>query len=142
MDHREHSAAHDPSRGPGYETSDARVRPIVIAGVAVVVVTALVVVILRGMVSALEREEPVARVVKDEAVLEENPFTNLYAQKAKLRKEEADALSQYAYDPKTGVAIIPIDRAMDLIVERGVPKGKGPKSEVDVIRRGQDAGKK
>jgi hypothetical protein len=143
MDHREHPA-HDgpPPHGPGYETSDAPPRPIVITGVLIVVVTALVALLLRGMVSGLEREEPVLPVVKEEAKLEDNPFTNLYAQKDRLRKEESDALGGYAYDKKTGVAVIPIDRAMDLIAERGVPKGKGPKSEVDVIRRGEEAGKK
>lgn len=140
MDHREHPA-HNPLRGPGYETTDVRVRPIAIAGVAVVIVTAIVIVILRGMIFTLEREEPVARVdVKDEAKLEDNPFTDVYAQKARLRQEEAESLSRYSYDKQTNVVTLPIDRAMDLIVERGVPKGKGPKTEAEVIRR--DEGKK
>jgi hypothetical protein len=93
-------------------------------------------------VAALEHEKPITTVVREDARLEDNPFTNLYAQNTRLRRAEADALDQYAYDPKTGVVAIPIDRAIDLIVERGVPKGRGPRSEADVIRRGEEAGRK
>lgn len=140
MDHHAHTN-HDPSRGPGYEVTDVRVRPIVIGGVAVVVVTAVVIVLLRGMVFTLEREEPVKPVVvKDEAKLDDNPFTDVYSQKARLRLEETETLGHYSYDAKTGVATLPIDRAIDLIAERGAPKGKGPKTEAEVIRR--DDGKK
>ena len=137
MDHGA-QPVHDPVHGAGYETTDVRVRPIVIAGVAVVIMTAVVIMFIRGMIVTLEREEPPAHFVEDGAKLEDNPFTNLYAQKARLRQEEAEALGHYAYDKKTGVVIIPIDRAMDLIVERGVPKGKGPKTEAEIIRRDEE----
>lgn len=138
MDHREHPP-HDAPPRPGYETRDAPVRPLLLTGATIVGVTALVFVVLRGMLLGMERVKPVLPVVKEEARLEDNPFTNLYAQNKQLRRAETDALDGYAYDPKTGVASIPIDRAMDLIAERGVPKGKGPKTEIDVIRRGHEA---
>ncbi|MDR3633284.1 MAG: hypothetical protein P4L84_05560 [Isosphaeraceae bacterium] len=137
MDHGA-QPAHNPAQGPGYETTDVRVRPILIAGVGVVIMTVLVVMFLKGMIFTLEREEPPTRFVEEDAKLEDNPFTNLYAQKDRLRQEETDGLGQYAYDKKTGVVVIPINRAIDLIVERGVPKGKGPKTEAEIIRRDEE----
>lgn len=134
MEHREHPPH------PGYETRDANARPLVITGATIVGVTALVIVVLRGMLVGMERVEPIVPVVKEEARLEDNPFTNLYAQNKQLRRDEAHALDGYSYDAKSGVATIPIDRAMDLIAQRGVPKGKGPKTEIDVIRRGHAPG--
>ena len=40
----------------------------------------------------------------------------------KIRKDEADTLSTYGYiDQSAGIVRIPIDRAMDLIAQRGLP---------------------
>jgi hypothetical protein len=40
---------------------------------------------------------------------------------ADYRVHETQVLNSYAYDPKTGELRIPIDRAMQLLVQRGLP---------------------
>jgi len=58
---------------------------------------------------------------------------DLYGQLRSLRQSEEETLSSYGWvDRKAGIVRIPIDRAMDLVAERGVPKGKGPRLEAEV----------
>ena len=57
-----------------------------------------------------------------------------------FRLEEEQRLASYAWvDQKAGVVRIPIERAMQLIAERGLPTtpqiGKAPSSEVSVVKQ-------
>ena len=53
--------------------------------------------------------------------LQEGPVLELKA----VRAAEDQVLNSYAWvDPEKGVVRIPIDRAMDLLVERGLPAGE------------------
>lgn len=133
-------ASHDPENGPGYETADARPRPLIYAGIAIFGTMIFAFFGVRELLMSLEHEEPATAPtarpeVTQEPKRETNPFMDVYSQKERLRQSEAEALSQYTYDKKTGAVAIPIDRAIALIVERGVPKGKGPKTLVEVIGR-------
>jgi hypothetical protein len=49
--------------------------------------------------------------------LEVNERNEIYA----FRRKEEETLNTYAVDPKTGVVHIPIERAMQLVAQRGLP---------------------
>ena len=50
-----------------------------------------------------------------------------------FRDREDAVLTKYGWvDPKAKIVRVPIDRAIDLVAERGVPAGKGPKTEIEI----------
>ena len=82
-----------------------------------------------GGVPASRIESPAqdARQLPPEPRLEETPMTDLQ----EMRAAEDKVLHNYAWlDQANGIVRIPIDRAMDLIAERGLPtrKENGPQS--------------
>lgn len=58
--------------------------------------------------------------------LQEHPFRDI----EDLRRDEQIALADYARDPQTGAIRIPVERAMDLVAERGLPDWGTPLPEV------------
>lgn len=111
----------------GYERSDASVRAIAVAGVVLAVVVGLVVLGVSALVSTATRQ-PVtvsssaelsdrltpAPVVPTPA-LQVEPGADMAAYRAAVQKE----LSEYRWvDRQAGVVAIPIDRAMELVVQR------------------------
>ena len=74
------------------------------------------------------RERPLPPMVQanlqrtpPEPRLEPNPLVP----RLRARAEEDSVLTTYGWvDPKSGVVRVPIDRAMDLLVERGLPPSK------------------
>lgn len=48
-----------------------------------------------------------------------------HADMENLRKQEHDKLEAYKEDPKTGKYQIPIEKAMDIVVQRGLPTRDG-----------------
>lgn len=124
----------DPHAAPqgGYEKSDLKPKPIVLFAVALTVATILVFVAAYGLVgffgwwdrSRLETPaSPLAtRAVPSEPRLQVNAprdFTSLLA-------AEQEVLTTYAWVSKeAGIARIPIERAMQLVLERGLPPAKG-----------------
>ena len=125
MDHTEQLHDAPEGAGPGYETRDTNARAVVRFGIGMVIAVIVVEVILLGVYKVLERKpgpEPAKRAPVD-----------LYEQLAGLRQSEEETLTSYGWvDRKAGVVRIPIDRALDLVAERGVPKGKGPKTMAEV----------
>lgn len=118
-------AAHGPG---GYEKSDLRPKPIVAFGVILVLVTLLAFVAAYGMIRVLgwwERPRldtpasPLAtRTVPAEPRLQVDAPDELQA----LRASEEEILTSYGWVSKeAGVARIPIQRAMQLVLERGLP---------------------
>lgn len=129
MDHPERFS--DPDARPpepGYETRDANVTALLRFGVGLVIATVLVEFAMRGFYRLFEGERPRPQ--------NQSAPENLYQQLRQLRRSEDQALSSYAIDPRTGLARIPIERAMELVAEKGVPFGKGPKTELEVISHG------
>ncbi len=50
-----------------------------------------------------------------------------------LRDGQEATLAGYGWvDRKAGVVRVPIERAMDLVAERGVPQGKGPRTAAEI----------
>jgi len=115
---------------PGHETRDVRLGPIIWSGVAFFLLAALGFVIalptLHFFADEESRSNPppnplvasAARQVPPEPRLQGNPLDDLRA----LRAAEDEALRTYAWvDKSAGVVRIPIERAMQLLVERGMP---------------------
>jgi hypothetical protein len=125
--------------GEGYESSDLKPRSIAIFGLALAVVVAACLIVtawLFGFFAARRAQEdvlpsPLARVESPAGpVLQVNAPGDL----ARLRAEEGATLSTYGWvDRAAGTVRIPIDRAMRLLLERGLPgagaKGKGGKAQ-------------
>jgi hypothetical protein len=131
MDHSGHSTIPGPHGGPGYETRDANTRGILIFAI---LLTAFVILTLISMTW-----------VYDWFVAEAEPKTSrpsniqvsVYKDLAETRKSATDTLTTYGWvDRKAGVVRIPIQRAIEVALKRGLPKGKGPKTELEVITRG------
>jgi hypothetical protein len=118
----------------GYETTDAEARPIWISAGGLVVTVALVVLGISLMFAWLHerdlanqqrtRVERVTAAVAEtrpqfpEPRLQVAPQVDL----ATLRAREDEELKTYGWvDRKAGVVRIPIERAMDLLVSKGLP---------------------
>jgi hypothetical protein len=119
------------SRQPGHETTDASVRPIVLTGVGLAVTAALVCAVVYGIFSYLAGHPPTIAPPNPMAIaephfpplprIEEHPAIQLHD----LRASEDSILSTYGWsDKKAGIVRIPIDRAMDLALQRGFPTRK------------------
>lgn len=115
----------------GYEKSDLRPRPIVVFGAVLAVVMVLAFVAAYGMIQFLRWWErprletpasPLAtRVVPPQPRLQVEAPKDLKA----LQAAEQEVLTTYAWVSKeAGIARIPIDRAMQLVLERGLPVSK------------------
>jgi len=113
-----------------HETTDASVRPIVLTGVALAIVAAMVFTIsIRLFHFFVERpaQSPPNPMASENAQfppaprIEEHPATEL----EQLRQDEDHTLTTYGWvDRNAGKVRIPIDRAMELQLERGFPVRK------------------
>jgi hypothetical protein len=118
------------SPAAGHELTDAPIRPIVLVGGAVALMTALAFAFSVGVFRFFS-ERPVeappnpmaaeAPAVPPAPRIEITPSIE-YRQ---LRAQEDQILSTYGWvDRKAGITRIPIDRAMDLLLQRGFPVRK------------------
>ncbi len=129
MSKREHSVAHGTAgeAGAGHEASDLEPRAIAIFGLtlaAALVVCLIVAAWMFGFFATRRAQEdvppsPLARVEPPAGpVLQVNALND----RERLRAEEDSILSTYAWvDRGAGTVRIPIDRAMQLLAERGLP---------------------
>jgi hypothetical protein len=119
----EHTVHHSPN-GAGHEQSEVSVRLIVVSlaflAVATLVVLLLVVGIFRyfydtnGTAEATRLAQP---VVPPEPRIEVAPYEQLQ----QLRAKEDHVLSTYAFvDKSSGTVRVPIDKAIDLLANKGV----------------------
>jgi hypothetical protein len=116
----------------GHEVKDASVHPIVLTGVALAGLLMLVGFIVYGMFHYLATrqmgaaipnplEETNPQQVPPQPRVEEHPQAELQ----QLRAEEDRLLSTYGWvDKQKGIVRIPIDRAMELQLQRGFPVRK------------------
>jgi hypothetical protein len=119
---------------PGHEVADARVRPIVLTGVGLAVGAAIVCLIVYGIFryltehpSATAPSNPMAATQPQfppEPRIEEHPAIEFHD----LHAKEDSILSTYGWsDKQAGVVRIPVDRAMELMLQRGFPTRKEAK---------------
>jgi hypothetical protein len=135
-----------------HEETDADARAITRFGIALVLVLVLSQLALWWLFNSFTRREsklspPVSALVRAQAPteppeprLQANPQADMRT----MREREETVLNQYGWvDPNRGVVRIPIDRALDLVAERGLPQFKatdagagGAKSSKSTARPG------
>jgi hypothetical protein len=127
----EQSAALRRAEDKGYEPSDVSIRTVLAIGAALAGSVALSALVLGGLLGLFEAARPPApgsalertELVPPAPRLEVQPQAEL----AQVRARENRLLQGYGWvDREAGIARIPIDRAMALLVERGWPAGDGP----------------
>ena len=113
----------------GHETDTGNVRAVGITAVALAVGIAMVLILVAGIFQYLDHhpavvlpENPLAETDRQqfppEPRLEEHPAGDIET----LHTQEEQTLSTYGWmDKKAGIVRIPIDRAMELQLERGFP---------------------
>jgi len=122
--------AHErPTNAPGYEVADPPVRTIVYSALGLAAFTVLVCIVLAwclrfliAMESPGERN-PLApsNQLPPEPRVEVRPWEQI----RELRTREEQTLDSYGWvDREKGIVRIPIDRAIDLTMERGLPVRK------------------
>jgi hypothetical protein len=121
----EHGHEHGHGRGPGYETRDAWVTGLLMFGGGMVIALVVIQLLMLGFYTTFEDEGPAEIQVKTQ--------TNIYQQLRDLHNTEKAGLEHYGWiDQPKGIVRIPIDRAIELVAEKGVRFGKGPKTEIEM----------
>jgi hypothetical protein len=119
----------------GHETADAEIGPLIKFAVFLATTTLVCAVIVVGLYRYLERREAAAkagrypmavgveRPLPPPPRLQTYPFYDLKA----LRTDENRVLDHYGWvDKNAGVVRIPIERAIDVLAEKGLPYRQGP----------------
>ncbi len=125
-----HGAEPAGSASSGHETSDLKPRTILIFGIALSVTVLLCLAIANWMFhyfAAVQSGPSLSPLAKQEAP----PGPHLQAQAPedlrKFRAEEEATLNSYGWvNQQAGIVRIPIDRAMQLLVQRGLPTSGPP----------------
>jgi len=125
-------AEHTPNEAnvEGHETTDAQIGPLVLFAVFLAATVLVCAVLAIGLYKYLDQREqaekagryPLAagtvRPLPPPPRLQTYPFDDIRA----FRKEEAKILNHYAWvDQNAGVVRIPIERAIDVLAEKGLP---------------------
>ena len=113
--------------GPGYETRDASIRGLVLFAVGLAATLVLVFIGMVVVFHYFSRSQSLGapaspfvdvRTLPPQPRLQVEPRTDL----EHLRRHEDELLNSYGWvDPKAGLVRIPIDRAMDLLLQKGLP---------------------
>ena len=113
----------------GHETDTGDVRAIGITGFALTIGIAIILILVSGIFQYLAHHPAIVRPANPLAEtdqqqfppaprIEEHPTRDIY----ELHSQEDRTLSTYGWtDKKAGIVRIPIDRAMELQLERGFP---------------------
>jgi hypothetical protein len=139
MDHAQPQSDESLPVGAGHEPSEVGIRRIFSFGAALVVMMVVVMSALWLVMGYFARDEKQLAANRPRLFNMDDPglypAPNLerddeYEMKV-YREEERAALANYGWvDPKAGIAHIPIDRAIEILAERGLPKS-GPKPKPD-----------
>jgi hypothetical protein len=129
---RDHAATHDdpPAPAAGHETRDISTRVVVVFAVSLVVGAVLVYVavwllyVLYGNMQAraYPRQYPMAQVGPPPLPPAPRLQTKPREELKKMRAEEERYLNSYGWtDPARGTVHLPIERAMELLLQQGLP---------------------
>lgn len=129
MDPADQDVAQTATPEHAHESTDVNLRALALFGVAMIVGAAVLHIVLWGVYSRFEAEErlgenPQPRFVErggdpDVPVLQPDPHEDL----VRLREDEREVIDGYGWvDRGAGIVRIPVDRAIDLVAERGLPR--------------------
>jgi hypothetical protein len=121
-----------------YESSDISVRPLIVFGISALILAILIHLLLYGLFVRFENIEsradiprsaiPSAQLNPPEPRLQGIPqyHENLPGRDmAAMREAETKILTSYGKTNEKGFVRIPIERAMQLVIEKGLPEEKG-----------------
>jgi hypothetical protein len=121
----------DPDRRVGHETTDVSPSYVGLFALGLTLMIALVLPLLGWIFWHFEAvakrsdapQSPLARnQTTPSPVLQNDPAADL----AVFRREEEERLSGYRWiDPRQGIVSVPIERAIEILAERGLPEPKG-----------------
>ena len=156
MSTNEHVSEHDYEYGPtppGAQHEHTDIDPSVGYKFAVWLVVAMLmsVAIVYGTFYFFERQQKAADVTMQKYPLaagqvkqppspnlQNQPFKDIYS----LRKTEAEKQTSYGWvDKEGGIARIPIDRAMEVMLQRGFPARTDGSGAVDVVTQDSSSGR-
>jgi hypothetical protein len=108
----------------GHEPIEANVRAVWITGAVLTGIVAATFLIILGLQARLETmHQPQDTQTSGEDQTETDADWNVSPQAQELRAKEQRFLTTYEWvDQTTGVARIPLDRALELIAENGLPE--------------------
>lgn len=118
-------SAEDPGRG--YETRDANVRSLMVFGLGLFVTLVLLLALMAGVFRYFSKSQslgPPASPFADLRTLPPQPRLQVEPRMdlEHLRAREDAVLNSYGWvDPRAGVVRMPIDRAMDRLLQKGLP---------------------
>jgi hypothetical protein len=127
-------------RPPAPPHGDENVRAVVRFGLWMVIAAVLIYAVLFGMFQYFDRQAALADPARNPLLAGEKPpatpaarfpqprlQSNAAADLEKLRGAEDETLATYGWvDRNAGIARMPIDRAMQMVAERGVPVWPAP----------------
>jgi len=123
---------------PPYEKGDVHFRGVLIFAVALVAGVVLTLFLVAGMITLLAQHPPSSlrasptgtpTVVPPPPALQAQPWVDL----RRYREEQSQILSSYTWiDRKAGIMRIPIERAMELVVERGPAPSAGERTPLEM----------
>jgi len=129
MGHSDHGTPADFNNELGYETRDASTRALLYFGIMLVL---FLVAVILSMLGIFDRWVTETATKEKQAIFKDD----IYAVLHNLRASEQDTLESYGWvDRKAGVVRVPIERAFELVLERGLPKGKGPQTDIQLNSR-------
>jgi hypothetical protein len=120
---------HEPPAGIHHETRDVHVRPLAWLGIGLAVLVVVSIVAMKGVFELLDRQQARNDVAPSPIMTQrpqQPPEPRLQTTPVPNRKliveQESKRLTTYGWvDPKSGVVRIPVDQAMKLLAERGLP---------------------
>lgn len=123
------------ARRVGHETRDINVRVVMWFAIGLIVAAVIIHIALGAIFAFLSKAHPSpeapSRVVVEPRIIAPEPHlqTNPSVDLTEFREAEENKLNSYGWvDKRGGIVRIPIERAMDLIVQRGLPT-RGPGSQ-------------
>lgn len=121
------------SSSPGYELRDLRPRGILIAGVALLLLCGAVTVVVRCLFDGLEDRargsESPRHILADEGHEPRGPRLQADPPEDRRRHQTQIEAALHAYgwiDPQAGRVSLPVERALELVLEEGLPQYPGP----------------
>jgi hypothetical protein len=126
-----HTPHANPTDSAGYETRDVGSRGIVLMGTILMAVAACVMFLLVWLLSRLdkqaERADPPVSPLAIDAPLPPGPRLEVTLRHTDVNDAAREQLNRYGWvDKPEGVVHIPIERAMQILAQRGLPEPSGP----------------